>query len=124
MMMTGMMARAQHPSASERTAELELRALERMVGARCEQIGQWVQEAFAHGELASREADLQLEAFSERRAQAIRQLEVDSGEPTETRIARLERLLEAIDCSWAYFCPNDPGPVQSGQVREWAIMVR
>jgi hypothetical protein len=118
------MAAVPHRQDPEITAELELRALERMIAARCEQIGRLAREARSRGDLSSREADLQLEVFAERRTLALRQLQTDSGEPLETRAARLESLLEALECSWEYFCPKDADSSSPEGVRQWAVLVR
>ena len=84
------------------TARLELHALERMVRALCEHTEQLLAEARARGALESREADLQMLAFGERRTEAMRLLDSTSGW-TESRIARLEQLVKALDCSRAFF---------------------
>jgi hypothetical protein len=85
----------------ETTARLELRALERMVDALCCDIEQWVEDTRRRS--ACRETEFQLQAFVERRARALQFLRAPSGEPCETRIAQLERLVEALGCSRAYF---------------------
>jgi hypothetical protein len=110
-------------AAREETAGLELAALERMIRARCRQLQRWTQEAIARGELHSREADLQLQAFAERHAAAIAQLEVSPSEPDELRITRLERLLAALDCSWSYFRAQPVHADESQERREWAIRI-
>lgn len=89
--------------ARETADRLELRALERMAATLCRHVEQLADEARARGRLETREAALQLEAFAERRAQAERLLRGDSGEPLRTRIARLEKTIEALDCSRTYF---------------------
>lgn len=99
------MAVTRDPEVTER---LELRALERMVRALCEYIELRAREARSHGELDSREAELQLEAFAERRSKALETLRGGVSEPAETRIARLERAIEALDCSRSYFCAGKP----------------
>lgn len=93
----------------ETTARLELRALEQMLRAICRHTEQLTREAESKGELGSREAALQLEAFAERRAQAMEVLGDATGEPYEVRIARLEKLVDALDSSRTYFRSDDPG---------------
>ena len=88
----------------QRTARLEQRALEKMLNALCKHTVQLILEARSRGsDLESREADFQLQAFAERRAQAMELLKDGSREPPEIRIARLERLIDAVDRSRAYF---------------------
>jgi len=88
---------------TQTTAHLELRALERMIGALCAHIEHLTSSARSRGELGSREADFQLQVFAERRAQAQQTLQRSAREPDEIRIARLEKAVEALDCSRAYF---------------------
>lgn len=88
---------------SETTARLEARALERMIGALCRHIERLTAEARSRGRLRCREADLQLEVYGERRTQALELLKAAAREPHETRISRLERVVEALDCSRTYF---------------------
>jgi succinate dehydrogenase flavin-adding protein (antitoxin of CptAB toxin-antitoxin module) len=109
---------------TETTARLELRALERMLGVLCEHIERLTHDARSRGELASREADLQLQAFAERRTQAVQLLHTDASEPQEQRIARLERVVEALDCSLAYFRPGGPDTDDSEDPANWSILLR
>jgi hypothetical protein len=90
------------------TAQLELRALERMVAALCRHVEQLAREARTRGALKCREATLQIEVYMERRRQALDVLQTDVREPCETRIARLEKHVEALDCSRAYFRTAGP----------------
>lgn len=99
------------------TAQLELRALERLIGALCEHTELLCRDARAYRGSKSREIELQLQVFDERRSQALEALETDRGEPCETRIARLQKLAEALDCSRAYFRPDTP----ETETPEWAI---
>ena len=85
------------------TRRMEMRALEKMVRALCRHIEQLSREADARGELDSREAELQLEAFAERRGEAAQVLEPEAREPYALRVSRLEKLVEALECSRAYF---------------------
>lgn len=91
----------------ETTGRLELRALERMIGALCADTEMLAAEAHTKGRLGSREASRQLEAFAERREKARAALANESGEPFDLRLARLEKLVEALDCSRAYFRTAD-----------------
>jgi hypothetical protein len=87
----------------ETTARLELRALERMLAALCEFTEGLVRERRERREAPTRESDLQLAVFDERRSAAMIALNAAASEPTENRITRLERLVEALDCSRRYF---------------------
>lgn len=107
----------------ESAAGLELRALERMIGARCEQIERMARDAVARNDLDSRESELQIQVFAERRSQALDQIGTATSEPLETRAARLERLLEALECSRAYFCPRND-LVESGSGAIWGVLVK
>jgi hypothetical protein len=82
---------------------LELRALEKMIDALCRHIEVLTSEERARGGLRSREAEFQLQAFAERRALALQTLQAHSSERREIRIERLERLIEALNCSRDYF---------------------
>ena len=84
-------------------AYLEARALERMARALCEHSRQLLAAARARGVLGSREAGLQVEAFAERCAQAGELLQVVDAPARESRIARLEKLVNALECSRGYF---------------------
>ena len=109
--------RNQHP---DTTAHLELVALEKMTGALCEYIERLTRDAQARQDFESREADLQLRVFEERRTQALELLEVHSCEPREMRIARLQKAVEALDCSRDYFRPIDAEPSPA----VWEIRLR
>lgn len=91
------------------TERLELHALERMIAVLCTQIEQWSQRWRAPAP-GSRETALQLEVFAERRDRALQALNAPATEPYEIRIARLEKLLEALDCSREYFRAADSTP--------------
>jgi LPS O-antigen subunit length determinant protein (WzzB/FepE family) len=84
----------------EATTRLELRALERMAEVLCEYVDQMSQRVKSRD---SRETDLQIAVFAERRAAARQALEQRAHEPAEMRIARLQKLVEALDCSRAFF---------------------
>ena len=90
------------------TFALELRALQRMAQVLCEHIEQLISEARLRHALSSREAQLQCEVFVERRAEAERLAETSRAEPSETRIARYEKAVEALSCSRSYFLQAKP----------------
>jgi hypothetical protein len=84
-------------------ARLEMQALEKMARALCEHSRQLLAAARARGALRSREAILQVEVFAERSAQAGELLGVVDEPVKESRIARLEKLVNALQCSREYF---------------------
>ncbi len=84
-------------------AHLEARALERMAHVLCEHSRQLLAAARERGALRSREADLQVEVFAERCAQASELLQAADAPVRESRIARLEKLVNALECSRGYF---------------------
>jgi hypothetical protein len=84
-------------------ARLESRALEKMAHALCEHSRQLLAAARARGVLASREAKFQMDVFAERCAQAGELLQTVDVPVQETRIARLEKLVSALECSRGYF---------------------
>ena len=84
-------------------AHLEARALERMARALCEHSRQLLAAARARGVLRSREANLQVEGFAERCAQVGELLKAVDAPVQETRTARLEKLVSALECSRGYF---------------------
>lgn len=84
-------------------ASLEARALERMARALCEHSKQLLAAARTRGALGSREASLQVEVFAERCNQVGELLETDAAPVQESRLARLEKLVGALECSRGYF---------------------
>ena len=84
-------------------ARLETRALERMARALCEHSRQLLAAARVRGALSSREANLQIEVFAERCAQAGELLQAVDAPVQESRIARLEQLVSSLECSRGYF---------------------
>lgn len=84
-------------------ASLEARALERMARALCEHSRQLLETARARGALGSREANLQVEVFAERCTQAGELLQAADVPVQESRIARLEKLVGALECSRGFF---------------------
>ena len=83
--------------------QARLEALERMLAALCDETRRLAHEAHSPDRPLSRETELQLMALDERREQALACLRARGPEPRQFRIGRLERLVEALDCSWAYF---------------------
>jgi hypothetical protein len=84
-------------------ANLEARALERMARALCEHSKQLLATARERGALGSREASFQVEVFAERCTQAGELLEAGEVPAQESRLAKLERLVNALECSRGYF---------------------
>jgi hypothetical protein len=84
-------------------ARLEAHALERMARALCEHSRQLLAAARARGALTSREANFQVEVFAERCAQAGELLQAVDAPVQESRIARLEKVVSALECSRGYF---------------------
>ncbi|MEP7312698.1 MAG: hypothetical protein ABI859_08945 [Pseudomonadota bacterium] len=84
-------------------AHLEARALEAMARALCEHSRQLLAAARARGALSSREANFQVEVFAERCTQAGELLQGVDSPVQESRIARLENLVNALECSRGYF---------------------
>lgn len=104
--------------------QLQLLALEQMLRALCEQVYRLVDVARSSRRLDSREANLQLQAFEERRTRALEFLDADRYEPCSTRIGNLEKLVEALDCSRAYFDgPSDEDNCTDSS-RNWSVRVR
>lgn len=91
------------PGRPSTAADLELRALEKMAAALCRHAELLWRQARASGIPLTREAELHRQAFEERREEAMRLSKSPPDEPSSTRIARLERLIEALEVSRAYF---------------------
>jgi len=91
------------PEQPSTTAGLELRALEKMAAALCRHAELLWREAASVGEPIPREAMLHRQAFEERRREAMRLTKAPGNEPSALRIARLERLIEALEVSRSYF---------------------
>lgn len=83
-------------------ARLEARALERMACALRDHARQLLESARARDALGTREAAFQLEAFAERCAQLDALVAGSPDLPLESRLARLEKLVSALECSRAY----------------------
>lgn len=87
----------------DHSARLEFEALVKMVSALCRDIDQLARDADARGALATREADMQSQAFAERREQARALLQTESTEPYEIQITRLEKMVDALSTSREFF---------------------
>jgi hypothetical protein len=87
----------------ESTARLEQRALEKMASALCEHAQGLLARARSRGVLKSREADFQVQVFAERQQQVGKLLQAPASSPDESRMARLEQLVSALECSRGYF---------------------
>ena len=84
--------------------ELEqLESLQRMLVEMCERLTDIVEETLDDDGLASRETQLQLEAFEERRDRVLKTLDAEQYGPLPVKIGKLEKLVEALECSWVYF---------------------
>lgn len=84
-------------------ARLEMRALEKMAATLCEHTRQLMAAARRRGVLDTREAKLQVDVFVERSAQASELLRAVAAPVQESRIARLQQLVEALHVSRSYF---------------------
>lgn len=97
------MSSASTDAGSAGIADPEVLALEDTVRRRCEEIERLARRSFSPGNTVCRESDFQLQAFAERRAEALQNLARDVGESREMRMARLERMLEKLECSRSFF---------------------
>ena len=104
-------------------ARLEAHALERMARASCEHSRQLLAAARERGALGSREASFQVEVFAERCAQAGELLRGPEAPVKESRIARLEKLVDALECSRGYFrgLAQSPSALPRASVRRWQV---
>lgn len=84
-------------------AARELRAQEKLARALCQHIPHLVEAARARGVLQSREGRLQAEVFAERCEQVQRLLDTPTSGIDEGRMARLEKLIEALEFSRSFF---------------------
>ncbi len=87
----------------EATARLEQQALEKMARVLCDHTQQLASDARSRGVLGSREASLQEQVFAERRQQALQLLEAAAPRSDESRMARLEKLIQALQFSHTLF---------------------
>ena len=92
-----------HQQEPEATEQARLEALERMLGVMCDYLTELVEDRLEREALDSREARFQLEAFEERRNRALRFLAEEQPGPLAVKLGNLERLVEALECSWIYF---------------------
>lgn len=88
---------------SATATHLELRALEKMAAALCRHAELLWREASEAGRPITREAALHRQAFEERRREAMRLTKSGSEQSSPLRIAKLERLIEALEVSRDYF---------------------
>jgi hypothetical protein len=101
----------------------QLEALERMLAVLCDEVVRLADAFRSVDPPRTREAELQLIALDERRAQALECLREREREPRQFRIGRLERLIEALNCSWTYFSARlNNATVRAA--REGAVLVR
>jgi hypothetical protein len=96
------LARKQPDPAAEARAEAELLAMENVARLLLRNVEQMMRTAGPDG-LQSREGRLQREVFEERRVQVMQLLDSPAGGPLESRLAKLARLVEALQFSRAYF---------------------
>jgi hypothetical protein len=97
------LARKPPDPAAEARAEAELLAMENVARLLLRNIEQMIRTLAPAMAPQSREGRLQREVFEERRAQVMRLLDAPASGPAESRIARLARLVEALQFSRAYF---------------------
>ena len=107
---------------SDDALDSEICVLEKMLEARCAEIESLVESASRTRDEATREQDFQLQAFAERRDQALQQLTSGLEEPRNARVARLERSLEGLECSREFF--RTPRSEDDDSLEEWAVLVR
>ena len=87
---------------------LEQRALEKLARVLCNHTQQLAIEAFSRGALGTREASLQAEVFAERYTEVMNLLETRAPAVDESRMARLQRLIDGIQFSRQYFMNVQP----------------
>jgi hypothetical protein len=81
----------------------EVRALERLVRSLCAEVELVAERKLPNaGRRGCHETALQIEAFEERRREALAALQ-PRDEPAMFRIGRLKRIAEALSCSRDYF---------------------
>ena len=100
----------------------QLESLERMLGEMCERLTEIVEETLESDKLESREARLQLAAFEERRDRALKTLDGEQCGPLPVKIGKLERLVEALECSWVYFSGLVGSPRISNDSSQWSVV--
>ena len=109
----------QHSDDPEQT---RLEALERMLAALCDKTRRLAHEARSRKRPPTRETELQLVALDERRDQALACLRAGSSEPRQLRIGRLEKLVEALDCSWSYFSTRLDDDAAVNSAGDWSAL--
>ena len=101
-----------------------LEALERMLAALCDEATRLADDCRTPTQPLSRETELQLMALDERRNQALECLRERNREPRQFRIGRIEKLVEALDCSWTYFSTRHDHGTMPHAADDWAVLVR
>ncbi len=94
------LVRDQEPEVTE---QARLEALERVLNEMCAHLTELVEKTLEIDALDSRETRLQREAFEERRDRAREILTDTRDRPLPVKIGNLERIVEALECSSAYF---------------------
>jgi hypothetical protein len=87
---------------------LEQRALEKLALVLCNHTQQLAIAAYSRGALRSREASLQAEVFAERYTEVMSLLDTKAPPVDESRMARLERLIDGIQFCRNYFMNVQP----------------
>ena len=112
------------PQPADTTEQRELEALARLIGALCEQVGRLIDGARSDDRLGAREARFQIAVFEERRQRALGVLDTPSREPCSIRIGNLEKMVEALECSRAYFSACTGAEPVSESASSWSVRVR
>ncbi len=109
---------------SDDPEQQQLETLERTLAAMCIEASRLADTLRATDAALTRETTLQLMALDERRSQALACLTAPQHEPRQFRIGRLERLVEALDCSWSYFSTQHSSGAPASAAHDRAILVR
>ena len=117
-----MAAVIEHPA--EKSDQLQRRALEQMLESLVTHVVRLIDSAETTDQLATREAALQLEAFDERRRQAMSYLASERNEPDWLRVGNLERHVEALQCSREFFGRLTAVTAASEPMEGWSVLVR
>jgi len=111
-------------SHAEHSERQHLEVLEQMLEALCEHVARLIDEARTESRLGTREAAFQVEAFEERRSRALAYVAADSSEPAWIRIDKLEKLIEALECSRAFFSARVGPHIEPDNSERWSVLVR
>ena len=103
---------ARHASSAD-AAVRERRLLQSTIEVLCEHVELLIREAHRLGRLRTREASLQLQAFGERKANALRLCATSSDEPWQIRVVRYEHHVAALECSRQFFSAALPSALLS-----------